>query len=614
MVELLQLGIDALNAKAAESGAMKWQPPSLETIREMLPELGITRFIARGGMGAVYEGFQKALGRKVAVKILPPDLNDGRLDFAERFKAEARALANLSHPGIVAIYHAGETAGGLLYFVMELVDGTDLAKLIESEKRLSPVLAIEITSAVCEALSYAHGQGVIHRDIKPSNILIDKLGRVKVTDFGLAKSLDTSQTGLTRSNIAVGTPEFLAPEATIPGCQLDARADIYAVGVMLYQMLAGHLPRGGYKPISSVVKDVNSCYDGIVDKAMQMNREDRYTTATELKTALETAQSRRPWADSAKAFASQIAIRFSGIRHWFTWSFWRQQLSWRFYVVLPLVIIFRPSNEPAGLLAGLLLAICFTAKNLGLMSRFLCLGAVIVAYSLWTFGINHSESAITGSGTTFASSPTQATADRPFINSLGMMFVPIPKTKVLIAVRPTERGVYSKSPTSHPPDWWGLQDKQNDKPIQFVTWDEANQFTSWLSAEEGLHYRMPTVSEWQEAIASDGFVNGNDYLKNTPEAQVETEYRSLTEDPNRTRRKNRLGVYGVSGELREWCMQSHETQDDSTRPMCYADTLSADKVPMWTNSASRKSTCLTDVVDAPARNHGFTFRCVLVIE
>jgi len=198
-----------------------------------------------------YKARQKSLNREVAIKVLPPMAaeDDGSMHFAERFKAEAQAMARLNHPGIVAVHDAGETPGGLLYFVMEMVQGTDVSRMIASSGRLPPEHAYAITAHVCDALAYAHGNGLIHRDIKPANIMVDTQGRVKVADFGLAKAVD-AQTGFTQSNMAVGTPDFVAPEALIPGMPVDGRADLYAVGVMLYQMLTGQVPRGAFKPAS----------------------------------------------------------------------------------------------------------------------------------------------------------------------------------------------------------------------------------------------------------------------------------------------------------------------------------------------------------------------------
>ncbi|MDP1590817.1 MAG: SUMF1/EgtB/PvdO family nonheme iron enzyme, partial [Prosthecobacter sp.] len=271
----------------ASTPGKPWQPLTPEELQPELPQYEILSLLGRGGMGAVYKAVQKSLGREVAIKVLPPMIEDGGMRFAERFLAEANAQARLNHPNIVSVYDAGETPGGLLYMVMEYVQGTDVAQMIQSSGRLPPEHAYAIIAHVCEALAYAHGNGLIHRDIKPANIMVDTQGRVKVADFGLAKAVD-AQTGFTQSNLAVGTPDFVAPEALVPGMPVDGRADLYAVGVMLYQMLTGSIPRGAFKPASVMVPGLDARFDQIVFKAMQVDREERHSSAMELRQHLDT--------------------------------------------------------------------------------------------------------------------------------------------------------------------------------------------------------------------------------------------------------------------------------------------------------------------------------------
>ncbi|MCB1077692.1 MAG: serine/threonine protein kinase, partial [Verrucomicrobiae bacterium] len=178
----------------------------------LLPAYDVEAMLGRGGMGAVYRAVQRSLKRTVAIKVLPPTADD-ELKFAERFRHEAETLARLNHPGIVHIHDFGETTNGLLYLVMEFVDGTDVHQLIQANGRLSEDYALAVTAHVCDALAYAHSRGIVHRDIKPANVLIDQEGNVKVADFGLAKMVDpTFDSGLTMSNVALGTPDFVAPE------------------------------------------------------------------------------------------------------------------------------------------------------------------------------------------------------------------------------------------------------------------------------------------------------------------------------------------------------------------------------------------------------------------
>lgn len=240
-----------------------------------------------GGMGAVYKARQISLDRLVAIKILPPEAaGEEDLQFVERFKNEARTMAKMNHPAIVHVYDFGETSDGQLYIAMEYIDGTDVAKMILSQGKLPPDHALAITAHVCDALQYAHTHGVIHRDIKPANILINMDGAVKVADFGLAKASEAEQGGLTKTNMAMGTPDFVAPEALIAGIPLDGRADLYAVGVMLYQMLTGNIPRGLWT-MPSVMLKTDPRFDSIITKAMQTDREHRYQSAQAMRRDLD---------------------------------------------------------------------------------------------------------------------------------------------------------------------------------------------------------------------------------------------------------------------------------------------------------------------------------------
>ncbi|MEZ5386336.1 MAG: protein kinase [Prosthecobacter sp.] len=276
------------SSSSASNPSTSWQPPSLDEMRAMLPQYEFISLLGRGGTGAVYKATQISLDRAVAIKVLPVDLfaNDDA-QFAERFKNEARTMAKMNHPSIVKVFDFGETSTGLLYIVMEFIDGTDVAQIIAAQGKLPEDHALSITAHVSDALAYAHGHGIVHRDIKPANILINMEGAVKVADFGLAKANDPSQSGITKTNLAMGTPDFVAPEAFIPGVPLDGRADLYAMGVMLYQMLTGEIPRGIWT-MPSAKLGTDPRFDAIIAKAMQTDREHRYQTATDLRQDLDT--------------------------------------------------------------------------------------------------------------------------------------------------------------------------------------------------------------------------------------------------------------------------------------------------------------------------------------
>jgi len=276
------------------SSSSDWEPPSPEELQALLPHYEITSILGRGGMGAVYKGRQTKLNRTVAIKLLPETFTKGEdeLNFAKRFEQEAQAMANLDHPAIISVHDFGETANGQLYFVMEFVDGMDVHQYLQHHgDKLPQESALTITAHVLDALDYAHSHGIAHRDIKPANILLNHEGRVKIADFGLAKKFGDAATlstpALTLANVAVGTPDFVAPEALDSDQVPDHRADLYAVGVMLYQMLTGKLPRGNYLGPSELDAAIDERLDEIVGKAMAADPDHRYQSAAAVRADLD---------------------------------------------------------------------------------------------------------------------------------------------------------------------------------------------------------------------------------------------------------------------------------------------------------------------------------------
>ncbi len=218
--------------------------------------------IARGGMASVYEAHDIRLDRAVAVKIMHAGLGDpttGDEEFAARFVREARAAARLSHPNVVAVYDQGrdESAGGTIVFLaMELVPGHTLRDTIAKEAPMSPERALAILDPVLSALASAHRNGLIHRDVKPENVLIADDGRIKVADFGLARAVSAETQHTATGGVLIGTVSYLAPELVVDG-KADARADVYAAGVILYELLTGHKPHTGESPIAVAYKHVH---------------------------------------------------------------------------------------------------------------------------------------------------------------------------------------------------------------------------------------------------------------------------------------------------------------------------------------------------------------------
>lgn len=258
--------------------------PSVETVRAAFPQLEILEFLGAGGMGAVYKARQPKLDRVVALKVLPEHLA-AQPGFADRFSREARLLARLNHPNIVGVFDFGSSAS-LFYLVMEYVDGVNLREAMRAG-RFSPTAALGLVPQICDALQYAHGEGILHRDIKPENILLDAKGRIKIADFGIAKLVQGSAElpPLTVSGQAVGTPNYMAPEQLEKPNEVDQRADIYSLGVVFYEMLTGELPIGRFA-LPSEKSPVDPRVDPIVLKALEKERERRYASVGEVKTSL----------------------------------------------------------------------------------------------------------------------------------------------------------------------------------------------------------------------------------------------------------------------------------------------------------------------------------------
>jgi predicted Ser/Thr protein kinase len=297
--------------------------PSVAELAPHFPQLEILECLGCGGMGAVYKARQPMLDRLVALKILTRtagELTD--TEFAGRFQREARALARLNHPDIVAVYDFGE-AGGRHYLLMEFVDGLNLRQVMRTE-RLDPSEALDIVPKICAALQFAHDRGIVHRDIKPENILLDKDGQVKIADFGIAKMLGVTPANeaLTGAKDIIGTPHYMAPEQIEQPQTVDHRADIYSLGVVFYEMLTGELPLGKFAPPSKKVR-VDVRLDEVVLHALEKEPDRRYQRASEVKTDVETiAESSRR--DLAVAIDTSRAP--AGISSWVSIARWTARI------------------------------------------------------------------------------------------------------------------------------------------------------------------------------------------------------------------------------------------------------------------------------------------------
>ncbi len=298
---LMALNLQTETALTGEAPTATQPPLPPDQIAPHFPQLEILACLGRGGMGVVYQARQKTLNRLVALKLLAPErVNDPK--FAERFAREAQALARLNHPNIVTIHDHGQ-AGGFYYLLMEFVDGVTLRQLLQTS-RVEAREALAIVPQICDALQFAHDHGIVHRDIKPENILLDRVGRVKVADFGLAKIVGhdapiappdreslpgqpPDQSALTDASRVMGTPQYMSPEQIAAPGAVDHRADIYALGVVFYQMLTGELPGRTLEPPSRKVQ-IDVRLDEVVLRALEKEPRLRYQKVSALKTQVET--------------------------------------------------------------------------------------------------------------------------------------------------------------------------------------------------------------------------------------------------------------------------------------------------------------------------------------
>lgn len=273
-------------------GRKRTRISSLEDGQDISARYRVIRGLGEGGMGEVYLAYDRELDREVALKLIRGDLADNPA-ILERFKREIQLSSKVTHKNVLRVYDLGEGEDGVKFLTMQYVEGQDLATMMRQQGRLAPAQVVDIFRQICEGLIAAHEQGVIHRDLKPQNIMVEKSGRVAVTDFGLAKSFE--QVSLTDAGKIIGTPHYMSPEQ-VKGVPLDARSDIFSLGIMLYEMLTGAMPfTGGSayeimisrvnrspRPAIEINPDIPPYLIRILERCLEPNVELRYASVNEI--------------------------------------------------------------------------------------------------------------------------------------------------------------------------------------------------------------------------------------------------------------------------------------------------------------------------------------------
>src|SRR5437899_2704538 len=302
-------------APRTRAGTTHAGQPMLEPGAVLAQRYEILQILGEGGMGAVYKAMDRELSRPVALKVIRPDLA-GNQAILDRFKQELLLAREVTHKNVIRIYDLGE-AEGVKFITMEYVEGEDLRTLIHEKTKLAPEEAVEIMQQVCRALEAAHSVGIIHRDLKPQNIMRDKFGRILVMDFGLARTLEGD--GMTQTGALVGTMDYMSPEQAL-GKELDQRSDLFALGLIFYELLTGKMPYKADSVVASLLKrtqeraapvsshdaTIPQALSNIVGKSMEPDVKLRYQTAAEILNDLNAWQGK----------GAAATLHFPAVRTW----------------------------------------------------------------------------------------------------------------------------------------------------------------------------------------------------------------------------------------------------------------------------------------------------------
>jgi len=562
--------------------------------REIDGRYRIENLIGVGGMGSVYRATRVLIGDEVAIKILHTErVTDPHA--AERFRREAQAAARLKHPNAVSVYDFGISADGLQYLVMELIEGQSLREVMKQQGALSPVMAAEVTSQVCAALDEAHRQNIVHRDIKPDNITLNSTPsglRVKVLDFGIAKLRDDTASHLTQTGSVMGTPHYMSPEQCL-GEELDARADIYSMGIVIYEMLCGRVPFNSPISTAVVVQHVNQPppplrsfdpdipvqIETVVLRALEKRPDSRPQTATALGREMNRAVKATIGGSEPALIPTQPVVPpWSADETTLEAEQPRNKVELLPREMAPTVHL---SGVPSGTVAPLpnrptaasgSIPAATTTRTLAspyffVPAMVIVLGLVI-GLMLWMFPRQHPSASNSNSGNS-AREATGPPANMAYIpggdfmmGSSATVADPDSKPNHSVTVRPfyidrheVTCEQYKKfiDATGHPPPktWVNghYSAAESHKPVTGVSWQDADAYARWAGK------RLPTEEEWEFAARGPKSLMypwGDSWKPGCANADDEGESRKAVADVGSHKCGSPFGTSDMIGNAWEW--------------------------------------------------------------
>jgi len=536
-------------------------------IGQTLGEFTVERRIWQGPMSIIYKGRQLDSGRAVAIKVLPPDLMRDRT-YVSRFSREALAAAAVKHPNIIEVYSVGHDRG--VYFIaMEFVDGQSLGDILASEGRLAPGRALDLFKQTARAFVKAHATGVLHRDIKPANILVTRSGQVKVADFGLAKRQGVDVT-FTAPGMQLGTPLYISPEAA-DSREADQRSDLYSLGATFYHVLAGRPPfqaptplavmgmhvSAQVPPLAQHAPDVPAALCAIIHRLLAKRPAERYQSAEELLAALDLVPQPPLGTEHVAQAPSAVALPVTPTPDTrLPTQIAEVPTKWRVYTAWPFDAAEAKQRQAE------------TAKALGVqveqevdLGKGVKMALILIPAGEFLMG----SDALAGGerlAKTYGGTPDfykdecpqhSVRLSRPFW--LGKFPVTQELWMAAIGKNPSRFG-------SGP---------QN--PVEWVSWEQCQDFLCTLSARSRKTFRLPTEAEWEYACragAATQFCFGDDANYLEVHAWFGTQARGVTHPVGR-KRPNAWGLHDMHGNVWEWCqdwygLYSEDAQNDPTGP------------------------------------------------